>query len=476
MADYTADLGAENTRRDVGEPAESAESAGAVAPAQGSRRSVYLAMVVWLIWLLYMIPVIGSLLDAHPSAPRLIGSLIGAALFIAIYVWVAWQNARRVMGAAPLVAPSTFELWLPIAALLALSIALTAVNGPTWGALFIYTCAGAGGRLQARPAAALLLGVALMCVLYGWRSSATVGTVLANLFTLMLATVTTIAMMWSVTWSRRLREERAELARYAAVTEERLRIARDLHDLLGHNLSLIALKSELAGRLVLASPERAAVEIGDIERVARTALQEVREAVAGYRQPTLASELRGAREVLAAAGIAYRIEGDETLGSGLPTAVESVLAWAVREGITNVVRHSRARTCEVGLDRANGEVSVSITDDGPRVVTEGAAPVPGPLAAQAGNGLRGLAERVAASDGCFEAGPLPGGGFRLSVVLPLERRTRKDEANGVSPVLGGAHVLVRTPADGGDEARVGAAEAAGAGVQAGEGSVKGEIS
>jgi two-component system, NarL family, sensor histidine kinase DesK len=284
-----------------------------------------------------------------------------------------------------------------------------------------------------------------------------------------------------VTWSRRLREERAELARYAAVTEERLRIARDLHDLLGHNLSLIALKSELAGRLVLASPERAAVEIGDIERVARTALQEVREAVAGYRQPTLASELRGAREVLAAAGIAYRIEGDEALVSGLPTAVEPALAWAVREGITNVVRHSRARSCEVGLARANDEVSVSITDDGPRVVTEGVAPVPGPLSAQVGNGLRGLAERVAALGGRFEAGPLPDGGFRLSVALPLQRRASGSRAsagqvtagrqpNGVSPAWPGQRTLVETPPAVANDADNAVAEAgAGVEVEAGEG-------
>jgi two-component system sensor histidine kinase DesK len=201
-------------------------------------------------------------------------------------------------------------------------------------------------------------------------------------------------------------------------------------------------------------------------------LQEVREAVAGYRQPTLASELRGAREVLAAAGIAYQIEGDEALVSGLPTAVESVLAWAVREGITNVVRHSRAHSCEVGLARANDEVSVSITDDGPRVVAEGAARVPGPLSAQTGNGLRGLAERVAALGGRFEAAPLLSGGFRLSVALPLGTRARTGEANSVPPALGGRRALVETPTGRSDDAVAGAS--ARVDVEAGEGSLKGE--
>src|SRR5262249_37417767 len=116
----------------------------------------------------------------------------------------------------------------------------------------------------------------------------------SNVFWISLAGLATLTMVWSIATSRRLREEREELARFAAVTEERLRIARDLHDLLRHKLSLIALQSALARRLVAPPPQRAATEISDIERVARKALREVREAVAGYRQPTLASELHSA--------------------------------------------------------------------------------------------------------------------------------------------------------------------------------------
>src|SRR5262249_47027061 len=117
-----------------------------------------------------------------------------------------------------------------------------------------------------------------------------------------------IAFVRSMATSRELRAAREEMAAAAAVAEGRWRIARDLHGRLGHSLSLIAQKSELAGRLALQSPERAASEIRDIENAARTALAEVREAIADYRQSTLASELAGASQLLAAAGIAYRYE------------------------------------------------------------------------------------------------------------------------------------------------------------------------
>jgi two-component system sensor histidine kinase DesK len=195
------------------------------------------------------------------------------------------------------------------------------------------------------------------------------------------------------------------------VAEERLRIARDLHDLLGHSLSLIALKSELAGRLALQAPERAASEIRDIESAARTALAEVRAAIADYRQSTLVSELASARELLAAAGISYRYEGEEDARLALPPPVEAALAWAVREGVTNVIRHSHARHCVIRLTRASAEVAVEIEDDGV------GAP-PDDAAGMTGSGLRGLAQRVAAIGGRYEAGPRAGGGFHLAVYAP----------------------------------------------------------
>lgn len=232
-------------------------------------------------------------------------------------------------------------------------------------------------------------------------------------------------LVQSVVTTRELRAAREELTRLA-VTTERLRIARDLHDLLGHNLSLIALKSELAGRLVTLAPERAAAEIGDVEQVARTTLQEVREAVAAYRQPTITSELHAAKELLAAAAIDFDYQGDEEAISGLSPAIEAILAWAIREGVTNVIRHSHARHCIIRMTHTTQEAGVEIIDDGattavPFLTQEAKAST---TVGSGGSGLRGLAERVVALGGRCEAGLLPSGGFRLAVVVPLAWKRR----------------------------------------------------
>ncbi len=209
--------------------------------------------------------------------------------------------------------------------------------------------------------------------------------------------------------SQKLRIAREEIARLA-VTAERLRIARDLHDLLGHNLSLIALKSELAGRLLAIQPERAEREIKDIEQVARTTLQEVREAVSSYRRAILTSELNAAHDILRAAGIAYEFEGDEEVIKDATLAVEATLSWAVREGVTNVIRHSRARHCLIRLTSEKQAISIEIIDNG--TASSGGS-------SNGGNGLRGLAERVMELGGRFAAAPCAGGGFRLAISVPL---------------------------------------------------------
>jgi two-component system sensor histidine kinase DesK len=216
-----------------------------------------------------------------------------------------------------------------------------------------------------------------------------------------------LAMMLSYLWSTvyALREAREEIARLA-VHEERLRFSRDLHDLVGRSLSLIALKSELSNRLLAKDPDRAAAEMRDVEHVARDALREVREAVTGYRQPTLASELAGARAALAAAGVECCVKQN---AGALPTDLESVLAWTVREGVTNVIRHSRARRCDIRIERADGGISVEVIDDGR-----------GAVQAVEGSGLRGLAERAAARGGTAQAGPLPKAGFSLRVTIPVQ--------------------------------------------------------
>ena len=180
----------------------------------------------------------------------------------------------------------------------------------------------------------------------------------------------------------KLRMAQEEIEALAAVAE-RERIARDLHDVLGHTLSVIVLKAELAGRLLARGEEthRAAAEIADVERTARTALAEVRETIGGYRARGLAAEMDAARNALTAAGVRFEVHGLPTAGSLRP-AEETVLGLALREAVTNVVRHAQASTCRLKFDAENGRRSLLIEDDGMHAIQ------------REGNGLRGMRERV----------------------------------------------------------------------------------
>ena len=396
--------------------------AGANAPAAtGSSRSAYLWWLIWVLWLPLFIPVAVDFVQAHPPLVQLVAGFVGAAAFFALYLTTSLRAARKLASLTPRTPLSGAALWGPIAGMIALSVVLTQVNGQEWGALFIYTSACTAGWLPLRQAAAVIVGL-LVYITIGLTLQSGIGAALSPVAFVGIVGCIVLALVQSWTTTQQLRAAQAEMARTAAVSEERLRIARDLHDLLGHNLSLIALKSELARRLLSEAPERAAAEIADVESVARKALLEVREAVVGYRQPSLASELAGARDILAAAGIVYRLEGEEDASRGLPSAIDAALAWAVREGVTNVIRHSAARSCTIGVTWQAGEVCVEIRDDG----TGGrAGGNQGATAGRAGgNGLRGLAERVEALGGRFAAGPVAEGGFCLSVRLPVERDGR----------------------------------------------------
>jgi two-component system sensor histidine kinase DesK len=212
--------------------------------------------------------------------------------------------------------------------------------------------------------------------------------------------------------NQELVQARAELARLA-VTAERERFARDLHDLLGHTLSVITLKAELAGRLLPDKPDQAAREVAEVEQVARGALTEVREAVSGYRQPTLDVELEGALVALAAAGIDASVERPAV---ALDPEVEAVLAWTVREGATNVIRHSHARHVQLKISASIGGAAVEVLDDG--VGAANGSADAGRAAGGTGHGLAGLAERARSLRGHVEAGAQPGGGYRLAVNVP----------------------------------------------------------
>ncbi len=304
------------------------------------------------------------------------------------------------------------QAWLPIVVLAALSFALVLINGKGWLNLFIYTCACSGSRLPTVQAVLTAITLLLLTTLAGWLTGATLLDLLSPLELVSAVSIAVTGLARSIRTGQELRSARQEIARLA-IMGERLRIARDLHDLLGHNLSLIALKSELARRLVDTAPERAICEIGDIEQVTRTTLQEVREAVTSYRQPTLENELYAAREILAAAGIDFQYRGSENLEETLPTMLEAVLAWTVREGVTNVIRHSRARHCTIRTARDAHDITIEIIDDGTGPATD---------TDNGGNGLRGLTERVTTLGGQCQASRNTNGGFRLAVTLPLAQK------------------------------------------------------
>ncbi len=192
---------------------------------------------------------------------------------------------------------------------------------------------------------------------------------------------------------RKLRAVHEENARLAAVAE-RERIARDLHDVLGHTLSVIVLKAELAKRLLesetVGAQQRAAQEIADVEMTARTALAEVREAIGGYRSKGLAAEFTHARRTLDAAGVAFIWQAPPAGLPALTDAEETVLSLSVREAVTNIVRHAEATHCTMSLAATpDGFYALMVEDDGRHVIQ------------QEGNGLRGMRERVSGLGGRF---------------------------------------------------------------------------
>jgi two-component system sensor histidine kinase DesK len=376
-----------------------------------SRRLWRLYAGFWLICLLF--PLL-ALAQQPPS--QLLLALAGLAIFVVSYLWVLWPHPVRPRPRLRLA-----QAALLCGLLTALILVLSLAYGASFLWLFVGLSAMAGVALPARPAFVAVMGLTLLTLGVGIALSG--GVTRADWLHLLPLVLLVRGLGLDMAGLARLAQAlselyatRRELARLAVV-EERLRLARDLHDLLGHTLSMITLKSELASRLVASEPGRAAEEMREVERVARQTLREVREAVAGYRQPTLRSELGGAQELLEAAGIAATVEGEAL---ALPPATDAVLGWAVREGVTNVIRHSRARRCTIRIWEADGLVHAEVRDDG-----EGCAP---PDAAepytQAGSGLVGLAERVRAQGGALEAGPLRnnrGAGFRLHVMLPHGR-------------------------------------------------------
>jgi two-component system, NarL family, sensor histidine kinase DesK len=309
----------------------------------------------------------------------------GTAIFLVLYFWGHWLEGRKILWAA--------------GGILLLGVLFVPWN-PGAGTFFIYAASFIADAVPPRFAWGLL-GVLLAILAletplahlspYAWAPAA--------VFSLVIGSIC-IHGSEVKRVNARLRMAQEEVERLAK-TAERERIARDLHDVLGHTLSLITLKSELAGKLLDRDPERAGREIREVERISREALHEVRTAIAGYRSEGLQAEMGRARLALESAGVRleYFTEAVE-----LDSGQETVLALALRESVTNVVRHAAARSCRITLEQRAGETRLEVDDDG----RGGSAPE--------GIGLASMRERVEGLGGTLERSAASG--TTLRIVLP----------------------------------------------------------
>jgi two-component system sensor histidine kinase DesK len=342
-------------------------------------------------WLLFLAFPVADLLSTERPTVLRVAVAAGLAVFTVLYLRVFSRLFRRT-------GPWPRREMLGLAVL---GVGLAVGLGPAWTGLLIYVSAAAAICMPQRWVWPTVLGSAAVTV-----AVVAADGLLSDLFILpLMCVLSAVALLGT----RQLLAVNAELAGAReeladrAVAEERQRFARDLHDLLGHSLSLIALKSELAGRLAERDPVRARAEMADVESVARRALAEVRDAVSGYRQVSLAQALAEARSALAAAGIALRSPASP---GELPGKVDAVLGWVLREAVTNVLRHSHATTVDVTLDTDADVAALTVADDG-----RGSDAPPG-------TGLSGLAERVQRLGGELRTSGT--GGFRLTARLPLD--------------------------------------------------------
>jgi two-component system sensor histidine kinase DesK len=367
-----------------------------------NRRELWRRKVLWIgVWLVFLSSPVRDLASGDHTTGGTVAGWLGLAVFVALYLSLLFRD----MGAAPY-PPKLIAALIGSMALLATVLSLTL--GSAWLGLYCYVSVACGMVLPLRLAFWTIPGTGAVLLLVGLRTDEGEAFNLLLLVLLIGFAMTGVGQLVRTTVE--LRKARATVAQLAA-NEERLRLARDLHDLLGHSLSLITLKSELAGRMLPDHPDKAAQQVADIEQVSRQALVDVREAVTGYRRPRLSAELAGCQVALTAAGVTAELPTEPDL-TGVPDESESALAWALREAVTNVVRHSGARRCRVDLVRRqtlDGPVlELSVEDDG------SGGPGNGP-----GNGLTGLTERLEKADGSLEAGRVRHG-FRLVARVPAD--------------------------------------------------------
>jgi two-component system sensor histidine kinase DesK len=366
------------------------------------RRPLGTSRIGWLwaaVWIVYLAAPIRTAWRGLPSVSSVVAVVALVVFTVGFAASFAWLRVRWLRGTG---VPRRV-IWTVLAGMVLLLALAAPGSGEDVVAGAIYVGVTAAMTLPARQVVAVLAVLtgavlALPRVVPGWQPLD------GFVPELLLATLASYGVRQVLNRNIELARAREQLVELA-VTQERERLSRDVHDILGHSLTVITVKTELAGRLLEDSGEgntRARAELADAERLAREALADVRATVSGMRRVSLTGELAAARQALDAAGIT----------ADLPSAVDDVparhrelFAWALREGVTNVVRHSGARRCVVRL----GAACVEVRDDGP-----------GPSTGVSGTGLAGLRSRAEAAGARVETGRAPEGGFLLRVTTTGE--------------------------------------------------------
>ncbi len=365
----------------------------------------------------WMWPLIPPLIAAlRGQVPHAMWASVGLVTFMVLYLIVvtnAFDEDRRQRRGS---LPRLDVVLLLVLAALGITLFIAYRDEPSgWWNIMLYVAVVGAALFPPKLAAAWTLGVIGVTTSWALLARGADAPDLGGLAQIVFGTLMAGALVQVIKQMQRyiriLRDTRAQLAQNA-VAEERLRFARDLHDLLGHTMSLIVVKAEVVRRLVEREPALAAEAAADIEAIGRRALTEVREAVNGYRAPEFTVELDSVRTALASAGISVRVRHD---GPPVPPAASPVFGWAIREAATNVIRHSGAKACEVTVtvDATSATLEIRDTGRGHR-----AAPGSGDRAAPVGVGLVGLRERVTAAGGALTTGNASHGGFRVFVTMP----------------------------------------------------------
>lgn len=344
------------------------------------------------IWLVYSIFFIVLPLQQH-SARAWIEFSAAYAIFLALYVGMVYASSRRIQ-------------LLLLLGLVVLGIAYFPINSGACG-MFIYVAAFVPFIAESTAVSiATIVSVCGIMILEGWLLHLTPWSWVVCAFIALSVGAGNLMAAQRMRAGMKLGRAYEEMAHLAKVAE-RERIARDLHDVLGHTLSVVVLKSELAGKLMDRDPERARREIGEVETIARRALTDVREAISGYRAEGLAAEIARAQATLEAAGVTLECKANPPQ---MQATEETVLSLVVREAVTNIVRHAQASHCLLDIQAGATGTALVLADDGRGGVR------------QEGNGLRGMRERVESLGGRLRIES--GSGTKLVIEIPPQKPLR----------------------------------------------------